>query len=187
VVKLLLGRVAGHSPKARAPQAEKQRRHAAEAKAWNPSDQPDWLTEEVYREKIQPRLARITVRAISSALGLSEPYAAEIRAGRQLPHSRHWLTLAACDFRLCYGQLVQSSLAVPHARQRWGNLARADRPGFMHKRVQGGNLRPPLNQITQTFTDLTPVNSKRADSDDQASCGRLSGTGGLRRRPSTFS
>ena len=89
-----LGRVAGHSPEARARQAEKQRRHAAEVKAWNPSDQPAWLTEEFYREKIQPRLSGVTVPALSSALGLSEPYAAEIRAGRQQPHPRHWQVLA---------------------------------------------------------------------------------------------
>jgi len=89
-----LGRVAGHSPPARARQAEKQRRHAAAVKAWNPSDQPDWLTEEVYREKIQPRLRSITVSVISSGLSISAPYAAEIRAGRYMPHPRHWLTLA---------------------------------------------------------------------------------------------
>jgi len=89
-----LGRVAGHSPKARARQAEKQRQHAAEMKAWNPLDKPGWLTEEVYRKKIQPGLAGITVPAIASALGISQPYAAEIRAGRYLPHPRHWLALA---------------------------------------------------------------------------------------------
>jgi hypothetical protein len=88
-----LGRVAGHSSEARARQAEKQRRHAGEVKAWNPSDQPAWLTEEFYRERIQPRLSGIKVPAISLALGLSVPYAAEIRAGRQMPHPRHWLTL----------------------------------------------------------------------------------------------
>jgi hypothetical protein len=88
------GRVAGHSPEARVRQAEKQRRHAAELKAWNPSDQPGWLTEEFCREKIQPRLSGITVPALSSALGLSAPYAAEIRAGRQRPHQRHWKALA---------------------------------------------------------------------------------------------
>ena len=52
------------------------------------------LTEEFYREKIQPRLSGITVPAIASALGLSRPYAAEIRAGRKLPHPRHWEKLA---------------------------------------------------------------------------------------------
>jgi CRISPR-associated endonuclease Cas1 len=89
-----LGRVVGHGPEARARQAEKQRRHAAAVKEWNPSDKPGWLTEETYRARIQPQLSGSTVRAISSTLGISEPYAAEIRAGRCVPHPRHWPTLA---------------------------------------------------------------------------------------------
>ena len=89
-----LGRVAGHSREARARQAEKQRRHAAAKRAWRPSDQPAWLDEQTYLQKIQPRLIGITVPFIASALGLSQPYAAEIRAGRCLPHPRHWQTLA---------------------------------------------------------------------------------------------
>lgn len=88
-----LGRIIGHSSEARARQAEKQRRHAAELRAWHPSDKPDWLSEAVYREKIQARLRGITVPALSSALGLSEAYAAEIRGGRRRPHPRHWQTL----------------------------------------------------------------------------------------------
>ena len=89
-----LGRVIGHSPDARARQAEKQRRHAAAAKSWKQSNKPDSLTEEVYREKILPRLSGITVPAISSALEISEPYAAQIRKGNHIPHPRHWLVLA---------------------------------------------------------------------------------------------
>lgn len=81
-------------PEARAKQAEKQRGHGAAVKSWSPSDKPYWLTEEVYREKIQPRLSGFTVAAISSLLGVSQPYAAEIRAGRYLPHPRHWRALA---------------------------------------------------------------------------------------------
>jgi len=88
-----LGRVAGHSPEARARQAVKQRQHATAVKSWNPSDKPDWLTEEVFREQIQPRLAAITVPTISSTLGDSEPYASLIRAKRYLPHPRHWIAL----------------------------------------------------------------------------------------------
>ena len=84
----------GTVARARARQAEKQRRHAATLKVRNPSDQPDWLTEQVYREKIQPLLSGVTVPVLASALGISEPYAAEIRACRYLPHPRHWLTLA---------------------------------------------------------------------------------------------
>jgi hypothetical protein len=44
-------------------------------------------------EKIQPRLADITVPVISSALSISQPYAALIRAKKYLPHPRHWLKL----------------------------------------------------------------------------------------------
>jgi CRISPR-associated endonuclease Cas1 len=88
-----LGRIAGHSPEARARQAEKQRQHAAAVKSWHPSGKPEWLTEQVFREQIQPLLAAITVPAISSALGVSEPYASLIRAKRYLPHPRHWMAL----------------------------------------------------------------------------------------------
>jgi len=89
-----LGRIAGHSPEARARQAEKQHRHAAAARAWNASGKPSWLTEEAYQAEIQPRLSGVTIPAISSALGISEPYAAKIRAGCYLPHPRHWQNLA---------------------------------------------------------------------------------------------
>lgn len=89
-----LGRLVAHSPGARARQAEKQRQHNAAAKAWNPSDQPEWLTEQVYRERIQPRLASIPVGIIASALDVSQPYATHIRQGRHIPHPRHWQTLA---------------------------------------------------------------------------------------------
>jgi len=89
-----LGRIAGHSPDARARQAEKQRGHAAAVKAWNRLDKPDWLTEQAYRTRIQPLLPGVTVPAIASALGVSEPYAAKIRAGRYEPHPRHWQILA---------------------------------------------------------------------------------------------
>jgi len=88
------GRVASHTYDAEARRAETQRRHAAERKAWQPSEQPAWLDEKTYCEKIQPRLAEITVPTISTALGISAPYATDIRAGKRIPHRRHWLTLA---------------------------------------------------------------------------------------------
>lgn len=88
------GRVATHSREAEALRAATQRRNAAALKAWNPSNKPAWLTEEIYREKIQPRLAEITIPAIASALCISKPYATDIRRGVRVPHPRHWLTLA---------------------------------------------------------------------------------------------
>ena len=88
------GRIAAQSREAQARRAETQRRHAAAKRAWRASDKPAWLDEETYARRIQPRLAGVTVPAISSALGISEPYATDIRAGRRRPHPRHWQALA---------------------------------------------------------------------------------------------
>jgi hypothetical protein len=52
------------------------------------------VNEQTYVERIQPGLALITISALSLALGVSESYAADIRAGRRRPHPRHWLALA---------------------------------------------------------------------------------------------
>jgi hypothetical protein len=89
-----VGRVAAQSPEARARRIETKRRHDTARRSWQPSDNPAWLNEETYRNKIAPRLTGIAVPAISSALGVSEPYASDIRAGRRRPHPQHWLTLA---------------------------------------------------------------------------------------------
>jgi len=51
------------------------------------------FAKETYVRKIQPLLAGVKVRVLSSALGISQPYAAEICAGRYLPHPRHWEAL----------------------------------------------------------------------------------------------
>jgi len=89
-----LGRIATHSPKAEKQRAATRRRHAAALKSWQPSEHPRWLTEDVYLNQIQPALRDCTVSAIASALGVSLPYATDIRAGRRRPHPRHWPTLA---------------------------------------------------------------------------------------------
>jgi len=89
-----LGRIASHSKEAEISRARSHLRHVAEIKAWDPTTLPDWLTEQAYREQIQPRLKGLTVRAIMRALGISQPYATDIRAGKRLPHPRHWERLA---------------------------------------------------------------------------------------------
>ena len=89
-----LGRIATHTPKAEALRAVTMRRQEAAKRAWQPSDLPEWLTEEVYREQIQPRLAAFAVSAIATALGVSKPYATDIRSRKRVPHPRHWQKLA---------------------------------------------------------------------------------------------
>jgi hypothetical protein len=89
-----VGRLLSHSPQATAKRIEGRRKHAAAIRAWKSSDQPEWLNEDTFRREIQPRLASVTVPAIRTALGISKVYATNIRAGKMLPHPRHWCALA---------------------------------------------------------------------------------------------
>jgi len=87
------GRIAGHTPEAIAKEAATHRRHAQERATWNPAKQPTWLTEQVFSDKIQPELAKISPTEIAKRIGVSRQYAACIRDGYR-PHPRHWLVLA---------------------------------------------------------------------------------------------
>jgi len=89
-----LGRMAAQSPESREKHSATQRQHEAAKRAWRSSPKPDWPNEKTYVEQIQPRLVAIRISALASTLGVSEPYAADIRAGRHRPHPRHWQTLA---------------------------------------------------------------------------------------------
>jgi hypothetical protein len=89
-----VGRLNRFDPIAQARRADTQRRQNTARKAWKPSEKPEWLNEPFYREQIQPRLATITVPTFVTTLSVSEHYATRIRAGRCIPHPRHWLTIA---------------------------------------------------------------------------------------------
>ncbi len=88
-----IGRTVAHTPEARAKQGATQRKHRQAQSAWTASAQPDWLTEEFYETKIQPRLAALGNAAIASRLGVSRWYAGRIRQGYR-PHPQHWQALA---------------------------------------------------------------------------------------------
>lgn len=89
-----LARLERFDPLAQARRAQSQRRQIAAQRAWNPNDKPCWLDEKYYRERIQPRLLTVRVSKIQSVLSVSDPYALRIRAGRCIPHRRHWFVLA---------------------------------------------------------------------------------------------
>jgi CRISPR-associated protein Cas1 len=88
------GRIATQTPEVRSRRGQKQSQHRRAELTWDPKSQPSWLTKSFYLERIQPRLADLTVSSIALALDFSIPYASEVRAGRDRPHPRHWLTLA---------------------------------------------------------------------------------------------
>jgi CRISPR-associated endonuclease Cas1 len=88
------GRHMSHSLEAQASRAEKALRNMVARTAWKPSNQPDWLDERCYRDKIQPRLAGLTVRTIASTLGISIPYASNVRSGKKQLHPCRWQQVA---------------------------------------------------------------------------------------------
>jgi CRISPR-associated endonuclease Cas1 len=88
------GRLASHSEEAQASRSEKGRSNTTARWAWRVSNQSNWISEQTYSEKVRPRLEGIPVRIVASALGVSLPYASNVRSGKRKPHERHWLTLA---------------------------------------------------------------------------------------------
>jgi len=88
------GRVAAKSETSRARMSASQKRQNAARRGWLPSNIPAWLTQLSYRELILPRLAEITVPTLARTMNVTEPYAAEVRKGRHVPHPMHWQALA---------------------------------------------------------------------------------------------
>jgi CRISPR-associated endonuclease Cas1 len=88
------GRIVTLGADAQRKRSETQRRHEAGKRNWRNSSVANSVSDEMYRKEIQPRLASITIAKIASTLGVSEPYATDIRSGRRRPHPRHWQELA---------------------------------------------------------------------------------------------
>jgi hypothetical protein len=88
------GCAAAQSPKSRAQRSATQKARILANQSWKPSKEFEWLDRKTYLHRIQPRLAGVTISAVRSALGVSEPHAIYIRAGSRIPHRRHWQTLA---------------------------------------------------------------------------------------------
>ena len=88
------GRAASQNPEAQARRSQTQIQQAAARQKWVASDHPAWLTPKAYTQRIQPLLRDAAISTVASALGVSVPYAASIRAGKCRPHPRHWAKLA---------------------------------------------------------------------------------------------
>ncbi len=88
------GRKMAQLPENLAKRAETMRTHRLQISNWKSSELPGWLTRDAYVNQIQPALASISQSSIRAVLGVSEPYSADIRAGRRRPHPRHWRALA---------------------------------------------------------------------------------------------
>jgi hypothetical protein len=89
-----LGRKAALKPASQALRIATQRRNARAQHGWIAANQPAWLDQRAYVERIQPRLSTLTASAIADAIHVSLGYADSIRKGKVHPHARHWQTLA---------------------------------------------------------------------------------------------
>jgi CRISPR-associated endonuclease Cas1 len=88
-----IGRQTANAPGAQVKRANTQRKNALAQHAWKSSDQPAWLTNTFYSEKVQPVLAAMSASAIARQISVSRWYAGRIREGYR-PHPRHWEALA---------------------------------------------------------------------------------------------
>jgi hypothetical protein len=88
-----IGRQTANGPEAQLKRANTQRKNAFAQHAWKPSDQPAWLTEKFYSQKVQPLLAGMSASDIARQISVSRWYAGRIREGYR-PHPRHWEALA---------------------------------------------------------------------------------------------
>jgi len=95
LASIKVGKLNRIDPVAQARRAGSQRRQAVALKSWNPTQKPNWLDEQFYRQQLQPRLAVLQVPTIQAALAVSEAYAVRIRAAQCIPHPRHWQILAS--------------------------------------------------------------------------------------------
>jgi CRISPR-associated protein Cas1 len=89
-----IGRRNAQQPESLAKRSATQRQHKLAIQHWQSSDLPGWLTRDVYVKRIVPALMGIPKFRIRSTLGVSEPYSSDIRAGKRIPHPRHWQALA---------------------------------------------------------------------------------------------
>jgi hypothetical protein len=81
-----LGRQIANSPESRLKQANTQRKNAFAQHAWKSSDQPAWLTERFYSERVQPGLAAMSASVIARQISVSRCYAGRIRRAIDRTH-----------------------------------------------------------------------------------------------------
>jgi CRISPR-associated endonuclease Cas1 len=88
------GRKMARRPDHLAKRADTMRSHRLAMSNWKSSELPGWLTHDFYVNRIQRTLLGVSKSSIRAALGVSEPYSSNIRAGKCIPHPRHWMPLA---------------------------------------------------------------------------------------------
>ena len=79
-----------HTPEARTRRQEANRTRRAEQAAWEAEHVRETFDPEWFRANVLPGLAGVSLPAIAKATGMSTSAASKVRAGRRVPHPRHW-------------------------------------------------------------------------------------------------
>ena len=66
----------------------------AKQTAWEAEHPSEDNDPHYYLAEVAPRLSQLTITQIARATGMSTSSASKFRSGKQLPHPRHWKTLA---------------------------------------------------------------------------------------------
>ena len=70
-----------------------RRRQRAQQAAWERSHPKVDQDQERFTSEVLPKLATVTLTTIAEAIGVSTSTASKVRAGRRVPHPRHWAAL----------------------------------------------------------------------------------------------
>jgi CRISPR-associated endonuclease Cas1 len=82
-----------HTSVAEERRREVNTRQRKEQAAWDREHAGEEFDPEWYRMQILPRLADVSLTTIARATGMSDSSASKVRAGRRMPHRRHWEAL----------------------------------------------------------------------------------------------
>ena len=91
----LAGERPAHTADARKARARANSKHRQEQRDFETTQQHDYHDTEWYRRDVLPGLAGVTLTAIAKATAVSTSSASKWRAGRRVPHARHFAALAA--------------------------------------------------------------------------------------------
>ncbi len=90
------GRAPAGTPEGRVRRSQVMRRRGTQRAAWAETHDTAALDVERYRAAILPTIARVPIRQLAKATGLSVGYCSQIRRGLLIPHPMHWDVLVGC-------------------------------------------------------------------------------------------
>ena len=82
-----------HSPVATVGRQQGNVGQRAQQAAWERSHPKVDQDQERFTSEVLPKLATVTLTTIAEAIGVSTSTASKVRAGRRVPHPRHWAAL----------------------------------------------------------------------------------------------